>query len=221
MKSLILEPGGPSGCNLPSGPTRRAPADPRTAAPDLAVWGGRLGDARPETAAFPGLTLLVLGAAAVVVTRLERREPVPGVRVADERDPQRVVVRGGGAARAADGARVGRVDSAGLLGRGVVARAAGVEGLRVPAVVVVDARLVDGRLGGSRPLDARELRALGAGPGRGGAEAVGVLDGGSGNHGVDIGRGLAGGGQGTQPCGGAPGRGGADQEDAQGPARSR
>ena len=47
------------------------------APPDLALWGGRLGVARPETAAFAGVTLLVLGLAAIVVTRLERREQEP------------------------------------------------------------------------------------------------------------------------------------------------
>ena len=40
------------------------------ASPPLAVWGGRLGAARPETAAFPGLTLIVL---AIVARAAERR----------------------------------------------------------------------------------------------------------------------------------------------------
>ena len=44
-------------------------ADFVTAAPDLAVWGGRLGVARPETAAFPGLTLVLLAVAALLRTR--------------------------------------------------------------------------------------------------------------------------------------------------------
>ena len=44
-------------------------ADFVTAAPDLAVWGGRLGVARPETAAFPGLTLVLLAVAALLLTR--------------------------------------------------------------------------------------------------------------------------------------------------------
>lgn len=49
-------------------------ADFVTAAPDLAVWGGRLGVARPETAAFPGLTLVLLAAVALLLAR--RTSPV-------------------------------------------------------------------------------------------------------------------------------------------------
>jgi hypothetical protein len=47
------------------------------AAPDLALWGGRLGLARPETAAFPGLTLLALGLVAIVAARAERSGTEP------------------------------------------------------------------------------------------------------------------------------------------------
>jgi len=47
------------------------------APPDLALWGGRLGTARPETAVFTGATLLVLAAVALVATWRERREREP------------------------------------------------------------------------------------------------------------------------------------------------
>ncbi|HUR32234.1 MAG TPA: hypothetical protein VM032_00450 [Vicinamibacterales bacterium] len=47
------------------------------ASPDLALWGGRLGAAHPETAAFPGFTVVGLGVVALAVTLRERtpREP--------------------------------------------------------------------------------------------------------------------------------------------------
>jgi hypothetical protein len=44
-------------------------ADFMRAAPDLAVWGGRLGLARPETAAFPGITLPALGVLSLIAAR--------------------------------------------------------------------------------------------------------------------------------------------------------
>jgi hypothetical protein len=41
---------------------------------NLLVWGGRLGDAHPETALFPGATVLILAAVAMVAAA-RRREP--------------------------------------------------------------------------------------------------------------------------------------------------
>lgn len=46
-------------------------ADLVAAPPDLWLWGGRLGVARPETAAFPGLTVLAVGLAALMAGRLQ------------------------------------------------------------------------------------------------------------------------------------------------------
>lgn len=43
-------------------------ADFFAAAPDLLIWGGRLGLARPEAALFPGITLLAMAAVAFVLT---------------------------------------------------------------------------------------------------------------------------------------------------------
>ncbi len=53
-------------------------ADFFAAAPDLQLWGGRLGLARPETALFPGLTLLVIAAVAVARTLTRDRAAEAG-----------------------------------------------------------------------------------------------------------------------------------------------
>lgn len=60
-------------------------ADVFAAAPDLALWGERLGLARPETALFPGATVIVLGLVALFHAR--RRAPVAEERAARWRQP--------------------------------------------------------------------------------------------------------------------------------------
>lgn len=52
-------------------------ADFFAAAPELVAWGGRLGQARPETAAFPGVTIVLLGVAALAAERRLRRVSAP------------------------------------------------------------------------------------------------------------------------------------------------
>ena len=52
-------------------------ADFLAAAPELVAWGGRLGQARPETAAFPGVTIVLLGVAALAAERRLRQQPAP------------------------------------------------------------------------------------------------------------------------------------------------
>jgi hypothetical protein len=57
------------------------------APPDLLIWGNRLGLARPETAVFPGITLVVLAMAALYARRREA-----GASTSESSRPQRILI---------------------------------------------------------------------------------------------------------------------------------